>query len=109
MKRAQSLMLLQLILGAQVGYAQGKTILVSQKDKAFNTDTVEISVGDSVEFKNDDKITHNVFSSTAAIKFDLKTQKPGLSSVVKFDTEGEGEVRCAIHPQMKLKLKVKKK
>lgn len=66
---------------------------------------IEASVGDVLVFHNADDFVHNVYSSF----FDLKTQAPGESSEVKLDEEGTFEVQCAIHPKMKLKLKVKKK
>jgi plastocyanin len=40
------------------------------------------------------------------MEFDLRTQKVGESSEVKFDKVGESDVQCAIHPQMKMKVKV---
>jgi plastocyanin len=38
----------------------------------------------------------------------LKTQKPGESTDVKFDTVGDADVQCAIHPSMKLRVHVTK-
>lgn len=79
---------------------------VVQKDKKFSADEVTVKAGDSVVFKNDDPITHNVFSQTPGMSFELKTQKAGESSAIKFDKAGVAEVRCAIHPQMKMRVKV---
>ena len=80
---------------------------VNQVDKKFSTTEMTINKGDVIVFKNEDPFTHNVFSQSPGIAFELKVQKPGESSEIKFDREGSGEVRCAIHPQMKLKLTVK--
>lgn len=80
---------------------------VNQLDKKFSTTEMTINKGDVIVFKNEDPFTHNVFSQSPGIAFELKVQKPGESSEIKFDREGSGEVRCAIHPQMKLKLTVK--
>jgi plastocyanin len=63
-------------------------------------------VGDTVVFQNQDGVVHNVFATAPGIAFDLKTQLPGSASAVPFDKTGAGEVRCAIHPSMKLMLHV---
>ena len=36
------------------------------------------------------------------VEFDLRRQAPGSSSTVPFAKAGQGEVRCSIHPKMKL-------
>lgn len=84
-----------------------KSVTVNQQDKKFSAGELTISKGDTVVFKNDDPFTHNVYSHSPGIGFELKVQKPGESSEVVFAREGSGEVKCAIHPQMKLKLTVK--
>ena len=89
-----------------VALAAGSTT-VNQADKKFSTTELTITKGDTIVFKNDDPFTHNVFSQSPGIAFELKVQKPGESSEILFAREGSGEVRCAIHPQMKLKLTVK--
>ena len=80
---------------------------VIQKDKTFDKTSLELKVGESISFVNNDTVTHNVFSNSPDIKFDLKTQKPGETSKIKFDKAGTGEVRCAIHPGMKIAVTVK--
>ncbi len=79
---------------------------VDQKGKEFSVKTLTVKKGDVVVFQNSDSVTHNVFSKDDQIKFDLKTQKPGENSKVTFDKVGKGEVRCAIHPHMKIQLTV---
>jgi plastocyanin len=81
--------------------------LVSQKDKAFSIAEAEIAVGDTVTFRNDDEVSHNVFSSAEGMRFNLGLQKPAAQTTQRFDTPGTYEVRCAIHPKMKLKITVK--
>jgi plastocyanin len=92
------------LLGAAESYAEGVTVY--QEDKKFSDAEVTIKAGQSVIFANKDPITHNVYSKTPGMSFDLKTQKPGESSEIKFDHAGESDVQCAIHPQMKMKIKV---
>lgn len=84
--------------------------VISQKDEKFDKAELTINVGDTVNFKNDEATkVHNVFSLGPKNMFELQTQKPGSSSPIKFNEEGETEVECAIHPKMKLKIHVKKK
>jgi plastocyanin len=80
---------------------------VNQKDKEFSVTEITIKPGEQVLFKNDDSVTHNVFSNSKANAFTIKIQKPGETSTVEFKDEGVTEVRCAIHPKMKLVVTVK--
>jgi plastocyanin len=91
-----------MVAAASIAYAAASPVF--QEDKKFSTDEVTISKGDTVTFTNKDEFTHNVYSTTPGMSFELKTQKPGDTSEVKFDRAGVAEVRCAIHPQMKMKV-----
>ena len=84
------------------------TLTVGQKDKSFAQSEVTVKVGGKIVFKNDDIVVHNVFSGTEGQQFNLKTQVPGSESSKTFDKEGTVEVRCAIHPKMKMVVKVVK-
>lgn len=81
---------------------------VLQKDRLFSQAEITIKPGDTITFKNSDDITHNVFSMTPGMEFDLRRQAPGATSTVPFPKEGVAEVRCSIHPKMKLIVNVKK-
>ena len=81
---------------------------ILQKDRTFSQSEITIHAGQKVVFKNGDEITHNVFSVTPGMEFDLRRQAPGASDTVTFDREGVAEVRCSIHPKMKLMVKVVK-
>jgi plastocyanin len=81
---------------------------VHQLDRQFSVTNIVIHPGEQVVFQNDDEVTHNVFSTSKANPFTIKVQKPGESSTVDFTEEGVTEVRCAIHPKMKLTVTVKK-
>ena len=82
--------------------------VIAQKDRTFSQAELDIKRGDRVIFKNADEVTHNVFSSTKGMEFEIKRQEPGESTAVPFDKEGTAEVRCAIHPRMKLIVRVRK-
>jgi plastocyanin len=86
----------------------GEKHLVSQRGKSFSVTELKVKVGDTVEFKNDDDVSHNVFSVSKIQPFNTKIQTPGSESAVTFTSEGTVEVRCAIHPGMKLTVQVAK-
>lgn len=79
---------------------------VMQKNKRFSTEAITVKKGETVTFTNQDPFTHNVYSQTPGMEFDIQTQPPGQSSSIKFDKPGEADVRCAIHPTMKMKVQV---
>jgi plastocyanin len=70
----------------------------------FVVKTLKIKKGDSIQFKNLDKIIHNVYGDD----FDLKAQPPGDQRSQKFEHEGHFKVKCAIHPKMKFDVEVEK-
>jgi plastocyanin len=80
--------------------------VVAQKDKAFSTKKLEIKVGDKVAFRNDDGFSHNIFSLTDAMPFDLGTYGAGQIKTVTFDKPGKFEIECAIHPDMRMVIQV---
>ena len=96
--------ILIVFVGATVHASEHK---ISQKNKVFSTGEITIKKGDLVTFSNDEKdITHNVYSLGPKNPFELKTQAPGQTSSVSFADSGEAMVECAIHPTMRLKIKV---
>ena len=60
----------------------------------------------TIDFPNDDKVFHNVFSFSQASKFDLGLYKSGDTKSVTFKEAGVVDVYCNIHPQMAAKIKV---
>ena len=81
---------------------------ISQADKAFSKSEITIRLGERLIFKNDDEVTHNVYSVTPGMTFDLQRQAPGASSSITFNREGTAEVQCSIHPKTKLIVHVQK-
>jgi plastocyanin len=81
---------------------------VTQRDKSFLPTQVALKVGDTIVFKNDDPIIHNMFSRSEPNDFNLKLQRPGEDMRQTFNAPGEVLVRCAIHPKMKLMVTVEK-
>jgi plastocyanin len=81
--------------------------VVNQKDRAFSAPEITVKIGDTITFVNHDEVVHNVFSISPGLAFDIKRQAPGGQSTVKFEQPGVAEVRCSIHPRMKLMVNVK--
>ena len=88
--------------------AHADTHSVSQAKKAFAVSVLKAKVGDTIVFRNDDEFAHNVFSLSDIQNFDLGSYKKGEKRSVKLEKEGVIEVECAIHPEMKMKIEVKK-
>lgn len=76
---------------------------VSQKDYAFSPPLLPIQVGTKVEFPNHDEAYHNIFSYSAAKRFDLGRYRPDEKPVpfVVFDKPGLVTLRCDIHEHMR--------
>jgi len=77
-------------------------VKLSQKDAQFAPKMIVITVGQSVEFLNDEArpIEHNVFSNSPAKRFDLGLYGPGQSKTVTFDKPGPVALLCSIHRYM---------
>ena len=82
--------------------------VISQKGRAFSAKKLVVQPGDSVKFVNDDPFAHNVFSLSEAKSFDLGSYGQGGAKSVVLDKPGTVEVECAVHPDMKLTIEVKK-
>jgi plastocyanin len=102
MKRSL-LAIASLLLAAAAGAEDHE---VSQKGQQFAPVELKVRAGDQVVFRNDDDVTHNVFSNTEGSAFNVKLQEPGSKNPVAFERAGVVEVRCAIHPKMKLRIVV---
>lgn len=67
---------------------------------------VNVKVGESLFILNDEeKTVHNVYDATDH-NWVLKKQLPSSVAAVKFKEPGAHDLRCAIHPGMKIKVKV---
>lgn len=73
---------------------------MNQKDRAFVPDVLPVTLGQTVEFMNDDIVLHNVFSISKARAFDLGMTKKPEKKQIQFSKTGIIDVYCNIHPQM---------
>jgi len=95
---------LAVALASSAGVA-GEHVVI-QKDRSFSTTEITIQRGDRILFENQDSRTHNVFSRSPGNAFEIKAQIPGQTAAVPFPASGRIDVRCAIHPNMKLTVHV---
>lgn len=102
----RSMLMTLCLLGCSSAHAADH--LVSQSNKAFSVKALTAKVGDQVSFRNDDPFVHNIFSLSDTQSFDLGTFGKGESRTLKLESEGAVEVECAVHPEMKLVIEVKK-
>ena len=94
-----------MLLGLSAG-ALAANLTVSQKGRAFSSEEVTIKKGGTVTFLNDDSVPHNIMSMSAGNEFNLGSQTPGSATDVTFKEAGDVLVICAIHPRMKMMVKV---
>jgi plastocyanin len=86
--------------------AGAANVTVVQRGKHFVPGDLAIKSGDHIVFSNEDEVTHNVYSATPGLEFEIRIQQPGQSDLVRFTKAGVLEVHCAIHPKMKMRLTV---
>jgi plastocyanin len=79
---------------------------IKQKDQQFAPGLMVVPRGTTVEFPNEDRIFHNVFSVSSAARFDLGLYKSGETRQVTFKRPGTVDVYCNIHPNMVARVKV---
>jgi plastocyanin len=70
---------------------------VTIQDMKFSPSSIEIAVGDSVEWTNDDDRDHTVTGSG----FDSGNLGNGRSFSHTFSKAGKYPYRCSLHPRMK--------
>lgn len=82
-------------------------VLISQRNRTFSPDAVQITRGTVVRVVNDDKVTHHVYVDAPNMHFDSGEEPIGASVELRFDQPGTYDVQCAIHPTMHLYVTVK--
>jgi plastocyanin len=73
---------------------------LDQRNETFVPHVLAIVAGTTVDFPNNDKTYHNVFSLSSSKTFDLGRYAVGKSKSVRFDRPGIVRVFCDIHSHM---------
>jgi plastocyanin len=79
--------------------ARPKAVL-DQRNLSFSPRVLAVRVGTTVEFPNNDRVFHDVFSFRDGKKFELGLYPVGVVKHVPFDRAGLSRVFCNIHPAM---------
>jgi plastocyanin len=89
--------------GTTGGGTTSSSVTVSMKNIAFDPATVDIQMGDSVTFVNNDTVQHNLSGDW----WTSGPIDPGQSYTQRFSTTGANPERCTIHPSMTMTVNVK--
>lgn len=74
---------------------------MSQRGLVFQPHILPVLKGTTVDFTNDDTVSHNVFSPAgSADPFNLGIYAPGIKKTETFNTLGVVPLLCIIHPDM---------
>ena len=103
--RQLTLLTLVITAGLSAG-ALAATQVIHQQGRAFSAENLTVKKGEALTFLNDDSVPHNIMSNSKGTEFNLGSQSPGTSVDVTFKEAGDVQVICAIHPRMKMLVKV---
>jgi plastocyanin len=78
--------------------------VVVQKSRAFRPAEVTIAKGEHVTFTNEDSYIHQIYADGL---FDSDEKAPGENLNETFPKVGTFQVRCHIHPTMRMTVHVK--
>jgi plastocyanin len=76
------------------------TAVMDQRNLAFVPPILVVAVGTSVQFPNNDTVSHQVYSFSSAKKFQLPLYKGERHAPVTFDRDGLVVLGCNIHDEM---------
>ena len=79
---------------------QTAKVVLDQRNLNFYPHILAVRVGSTVDFPNDDRVFHNVFSFKDGKRFDLGMYPVGAVRHVTFDKPGLSRIFCNIHPNM---------
>jgi plastocyanin len=93
-----------ILAGGGTAFAADAGHTIAQSGRAFHPGEVTIAKGDSLTFTNNDEFIHQIYVTGL---FDSEEKGPGENLTETFPQTGTFEVRCHIHPKMKLVVHVK--
>jgi plastocyanin len=83
--------------------AEAAVVGIDQAGQQFSRKAITIKAGDTIRYQNGDDVIHNINVIDAAdLIRDMGLQKPDAHIDVLFDKAGKFNVRCGIHPRMKM-------
>ena len=104
-RQALAMVIACLVVATSAGAAE---IAVDQRNMQFVPNAVAIVVGDSIRFTDTDRIAHDItVVDPLGAAVDHGMDYFNQQIVVKFEKAGVYQVRCRIHPAMKMTITVK--
>lgn len=92
----------KLASSASIQPSSHKNHIIDTRSKTYIPGYLTVKVGDTLVFKNNDSIKHNVFSSSGKNTFDLGTYGYNREKNYTVAHDGIIKVYCNIHPEMAL-------
>ncbi|HEX4637634.1 MAG TPA: cupredoxin domain-containing protein [Rhizomicrobium sp.] len=77
---------------------------ITQKGRTFRPAEVTINHGETLTFTNEDSFIHQIYVDGL---FDSEEKAPGENLNETFSNAGTFQVRCHIHPTMRMTVRVK--
>jgi plastocyanin len=77
-----------------------RPVVLDQRNLKFSPHVLAVQVGTTVQFPNNDRVFHDVFSFRDGKRFELGLYPVGAVKHVPFDRPGLSRVFCNIHPGM---------
>jgi plastocyanin len=94
-------------IGFAVEAASGGAVHeIIQKKRSFGAANLSAKIGDRLVFVNGDPYAHNVYSVAPKGWLDLGIQEEGDRGTVVLDARGNFDIRCRIHPKMRVMVTV---
>ena len=84
--------------------AQAADLTIVQKGRAFRPSEATIAAGQTLTFTNEDSFIHQIYVDGL---FDSDEKSPGENLNETFRRAGTFQVRCHIHPTMRMTVRVK--
>jgi plastocyanin len=94
------------LAGLPVAAIASQSTEIRQAGRDFSVREVHVARGDTLHFVNADEFAHQIYVRDPRFSFASEEQEPGQTVDLRFDASGTFEVRCEIHPKMKLAVTV---
>lgn len=96
----ETLVWLEPAAGVKAARRAPTTTQMTTRGKTLLPHVLAVPVGSTVNFPNEDPISHNLFSLTSSNQFDLGLYRAGPGKSHTFNAPGIVNVYCNVHPQM---------
>lgn len=94
-------------IDARMSRTKPQKRVIDQRNLKFIPTVLAIMAGETVDFPNNDKTWHNVYSKGGANDFDLGLYAAGKTRSQRFATPGVARILCNAHPNMEAFVVVK--